>query len=92
MNDTRRIGIAVVGRDSSEVVERIQQAEEMGIPAAWLTTGGAGRDALTLFAAAAVQTKRILLGTCITPTWPRHPVAVAQQVLKALPTRPRFNT
>jgi F420-dependent oxidoreductase-like protein len=77
---TNIIGVAITGQTTAEVLERIGQAEEAGIPAAWLTTGGAGRDALTLFAAAAVQTKSILLGTCITPTWPRHPVAVAQQV------------
>lgn len=80
MDGRQSIGVAIAGQDTREVLERIRQVEEMGIPAAWLTTGGAGRDALTLFAAAAVQTKRVLLGTCITPTWPRHPVAVAQQV------------
>ena len=79
MNDTRRIGVAVVGRDSGEVVERIQQAEEMGIPAAWLTTGGARQDGLSVLAAAAAKTERILLGTSIIPTWPRHPIALAQQ-------------
>ena len=45
-----------------------------------MTTGAAGLDALTLFAAAAVRTQRILLGTAITPTFPRHPVVAAQQV------------
>ena len=80
MNDKRIIGVSITGQDTAEVLTRIQQAEQMGIPAAWLTTGGVGRDALTVFAAAAVRTERILLGTCITPTWPRHPVAVAQQV------------
>ena len=80
MNNRRVIGVAIMGQDSAEVLGRIQQAEQMGIPAVWLTTGGAGRDALTLFGAAAARTERILLGTSITPTWPRHPVAVAQQV------------
>ena len=80
MDRTNVIGVAITGQTTAEVLDRIRQAEAAGIPAAWLTTGGAGRDALTLFAAAAVQTKSILLGTCITPTWPRHPVAVAQQV------------
>ena len=75
-----RLGVAVFGPDSGAVVAGIKRAEEMGIPAAWLTTGGAGLDALTIFAAAAVDTQRIMLGTSITPTYPRHPVAVAQQV------------
>jgi len=77
---TNVIGVAITGQNSAEVLERIKQMEQAGIPAAWMTTGGSGRDALTLFSAAAVQTKDILLGTCITPTWPRHPIAVAQQV------------
>ena len=58
----------------------IERAEELGVSAAWLTTGGARPDGLTIFAAAAVKTSRILLGTSIVPTWPRHPIAVAQQV------------
>lgn len=78
--DDNRIGVAVTGRDSREVLDRIQQAEEMGIQAAWLTTGGARQDGLTVLAAAAASTKRILLGTSITPTWPRHPVVMVQQV------------
>ena len=77
----KRIGVAVTGlRDSGEVLRRIEQVEAMGIPAVWLTTGGAGNDGLTLLAAAAARTQRVLMGTAITPTWPRHPVAVAQQV------------
>lgn len=76
----KRIGVVAAGQDTQEVLRRIQHMEELGIPAAWLTTGGAGRDGLTLFAAAATQTHRIMMGTSIIPTWPRHPVAVAQQV------------
>jgi F420-dependent oxidoreductase-like protein len=73
------IGVAVTGGDGRGVLKRIQQAEEMGIHAAWVTTGGARQDGLTLLAAAAARTKRILLGTSITPIWPRHPVVVVQQ-------------
>lgn len=75
----KRIGLAITG-SPSEAVAQIQRAEELGINAAWLTTGGARPDGLTIFAAAAVKTSRILLGTSIVPTWPRHPIAVAQQV------------
>ena len=75
-----RIGVAVSAAGSGAILEGIQKADEQGIPAVWLTTGGAGLDALTLFAAASVATKRILLGTSITPIYPRHPVAIAQQV------------
>lgn len=78
--DQKLIGVAVSAPDSSGVVAGIEQAEQLGIPAAWLTTGGVGLDALTLFAAAAVRTSRIRLGTSITPTFPRHPLVVVQQV------------
>ena len=62
------------------LLEEIQRAEEMGIAAAWLVTIGAGPDPITMLASAAVRTRRIMLGTCIVPTFPRHPVAMAQQV------------
>ena len=73
----RRSGTAP---DSAVLLADIEAAEKMGIPAVWMTTGGAGLDALTLFAAAAARTERIMMGTSITPVLPRHPVAVAQQV------------
>ncbi|MBI4310890.1 MAG: LLM class flavin-dependent oxidoreductase [Chloroflexi bacterium] len=77
---TKRIGVSVAGQDTKEVLARIRHMEEMGIQAAWLTTGGAGRDGLAVFAAAGAQTHRIMLGTSIVPLWLRHPIAVAQQV------------
>jgi alkanesulfonate monooxygenase SsuD/methylene tetrahydromethanopterin reductase-like flavin-dependent oxidoreductase (luciferase family) len=36
---------------------------------------------LATWAAAAVQTSRVLLGTSIVRTWPRHPVALAEETL-----------
>ena len=77
---TGTIGVAAMGGDATTVIARIQDLDNRGIQAAWLTTGGAGLDALSLFAAAAATTDRILLGTCIIPTWPRHPIVTAQQV------------
>lgn len=74
------IGVVISAPDSAGVLAGIEKAEHMGIPAAWLTTGGTGLDALTIFAGAAVRTDRIRLGTSITPTFPRHPVVVVQQV------------
>ncbi len=73
------IGVAAMGGDSNQVLERIEGLEERGIGAAWLTVGGANLDGITLMAAAGVRTSEILLGTCIVPTWGRHPVAAAQQ-------------
>ena len=74
------LGVVISAPDSDAILESIARAEELGIPAAWMTTGGAGLDALTLFAAASVSTQRIMLGTSITPTFPRHPVVIAHQV------------
>ena len=73
------IGLAAMGGDSAAVLERIEDCEERGIHAAWLTVGSANLDGVTLMAAAAARTERILLGTCIVPIWGRHPVAAAQQ-------------
>ena len=74
------IGIAVQEPDAAAALAAIERYDARGVPAAWLTTSGAGPDALTVFAAAAVRTRQILMGTSITPIYPRHPLAVVQQV------------
>lgn len=73
------IGITIDGSSAREAVDSIKSAEAQGVPVAWMTTAGAGLDALTIFAAAAMQTERIVLGASIIPTWPRHPIVAAQQ-------------
>ena len=73
------IGVAIRGNKVSEALAMIEQAEQLGIHAAWMTTGGARLDSLTVFAAAAVRTQRIKLGTSIVPTFPRHPLVMVQQ-------------
>ena len=60
-------------------IDAIVRAEEKGIDAAWMTLGGVQPDSLAVFAAAAMRTQRIRLGTSIVPTYPRHPFAVAQE-------------
>lgn len=74
-----RYGVSAAGGDASAVLARVVELEAAGIGAAWLTTGGAGIDGLTVFAAAAARTQRIKLGTSIVPTWPRHPIVAVQQ-------------
>ena len=76
----KTVGVAIYAPSASSAVSQIRRAEEMGIRAAWLTSGGAVGDPLTLLAAAASQTERILLGTSIIQIWSRHPVTAAQQV------------
>ena len=81
MNETR-IGVAVSASDSNAALSVIEDLEKRGLRAAWMTSGSAGgADSLGLFAAAATRTQQITLGTAITQTFSRHPVAMAQQVL-----------
>jgi F420-dependent oxidoreductase-like protein len=73
------LGVAVRGHETADVLASIQRCEQVGVPAAWMTTGGARLDSITVFAAAAVRTQHIKLGTSIVPTFPRHPLVMAQQ-------------
>jgi alkanesulfonate monooxygenase SsuD/methylene tetrahydromethanopterin reductase-like flavin-dependent oxidoreductase (luciferase family) len=75
----RRIGVVVRGNNAGDVLAVIERAEELGIHAVWMTTGGARLDSLTVFAAAALRTRRLLMGTSIVPTFPRHPMVMVQQ-------------
>jgi len=76
-----RIGLVVAGADSRAVVDRIVAAEAAGVPRIWMTQGAAAPDTMSIFAAAAARTASIGLGTAIIPTYPRHPVTLAQQAL-----------
>ncbi len=73
------IGVVASAAGAGAALAQIEEAERLGIPAAWMTTGGTAADALTVFGAALARTDRIILGSCIVPTWPRHPVLLAQQ-------------
>ena len=75
------IGVYIPGGDAQQTIDNIKQAETKGVPAFWLTSGGVAADSIMIFAAAAVQTSRIKMGTSITQTWPRHPVAIATQCI-----------
>ncbi|MGE0572291.1 MAG: LLM class flavin-dependent oxidoreductase [Dehalococcoidia bacterium] len=73
-----KVGVHVTARSAAELVDGIVAAEKAGVDVAWMTSGGVAPDPLAVFAAAAMRTERILLGTCIIPTFPRHPLAVVQ--------------
>jgi len=75
------IGIQLQTPDAAETLRIIEHAESLGVRAAWLITGGVVPDGLTILAAAAARTSRILLGTAITPLFTRHPIVIAQQTL-----------
>ena len=65
-----------------ELIGRIKQAEADGFDSFWVPHISArGYDALTVLALAGTQTSRIELGVGVVPTYPRHPVALAQQAL-----------
>jgi F420-dependent oxidoreductase-like protein len=78
---TGRVGVVLQAFSPAAALDLVVEAERLGIPAAWMTTGGIQPDALTLFAGLATRTERIVLGTAIIPTWPRNPVFIAQQAL-----------
>ena len=75
----KRVGVAAMRGDTKEMVARVEALERAGIQAAWLTTGGMRPDGLTVLAAAAARTESIMLGTAITPIYPRHPLVAVQQ-------------
>src|SRR5262249_50477980 len=71
------IGVQVVGEDAPGLLAAACEAEAIGVPAVWAISNPV--DSLTLFAAAAARTERVLMGTAVVRTWPRHPVAMAEQ-------------
>ncbi len=80
MTQENVIGVSITAANAREAVEQIERLEEIGVGAAWLTSGGGGGEAIAVLAAAAARTDSIRLGTSIAQTWSRHPVTLAQQV------------
>jgi 5,10-methylenetetrahydromethanopterin reductase len=76
------VGAQELMRDVAERLQRISAAEADGFESYWMPQHF-GADMLTVIAMAGMQTTRIELGTAVVPTYPRHPVALAQQALTA---------
>ena len=74
-------GLVIPRGTTNSVVDRIVQAEERGIGQVWSTAGGISCDTLTSFAIAASRTERVVLGTSIVPTYPRHPFVLVSEAL-----------
>jgi F420-dependent oxidoreductase-like protein len=74
-----RVGVSVSAPDIHSLLRVIDEAEEAGVAQLWMTQNPTSLDSLTVFAAAFGRTQRIRLGTSIVPTYPRHPLALAQQ-------------
>ena len=79
-----RIGI-MMGADGGgttldDLIAGARQIEAAGIDSAWLANIFTF-DAISTLAMVGRETQRIQLGTAVTPTYPRHPTAIAQQAL-----------
>ncbi len=66
-----------------ELLANAQEAERLGFATGWLPHIPWSLDGLTAVALAGQVTSRIELGPAVMPTYPRHPVAMAQQALSA---------
>jgi F420-dependent oxidoreductase-like protein len=76
-----RIGLVVDGSNAEVAVKTIVAAEDAGVRQIWMSQPPVWPDVLTTFAAAATNTSTVRFGTSIVPTYPRHPLVLAQQAL-----------
>ncbi len=87
-----RLGIFFGGsNDVQGQIQKVVEAEQDGFDGFWFGQVF-GPDVLAIIAMAGQKTSRIELGTSVVPTYPRHPVMMAQQALTAqAATGGRFN-
>src|SRR4029079_6755095 len=79
------IGIGEIAGTSGGIdnlIAQAKQAEADGFASGWVANI-LGMDAIIAAAVCATATSRIELGTAVVPTFPRHPVAMAQAALSA---------
>jgi F420-dependent oxidoreductase-like protein len=77
-------------RDVARARELAVQTDEQGFFGFWLGSSF-GIDPFIALALAGEETARVQLGVAVVPTWPRHPVVMAQQAATAsAATRGRF--
>jgi F420-dependent oxidoreductase-like protein len=74
-----RVGLIVDGANAAAATKTIAAAEAAGVRQIWMVQSPFWPDTLTTFAVAATKTSTIRLGTSIVPTYPRHPLVLAQQ-------------
>lgn len=79
-----RIGL-MIGADGSRatidsIIDRAKAAEAAGLDNVWLANIFSF-DAISTLGIIGRETTRIGLGTAVTPTYPRHPTAIAQQAM-----------
>jgi 5,10-methylenetetrahydromethanopterin reductase len=75
------VGAQVIGEAVSPqaIVDEVVLAEADGFASAWSVHFSRSVDALDVLAVAGARTSRIGLGVGVVPTYPRHPLALAQQ-------------
>ena len=79
------IGIGELGGTPADVdglIAQAKSAEDDGFASVWLANIFSF-DAITMSALCARETSRIEVGTAVVPTFPRHPIAMAQQAMTA---------
>jgi 5,10-methylenetetrahydromethanopterin reductase len=79
-----RIGVTLADPSGPDAFTRLRddlrRAADDGLASAWLSNIF-GMDALTALAVVGSQVPGIEVGSAVVPTYPRHPVALAQQAL-----------
>lgn len=80
MNIGMMIGADGASASINDVIAKAVEAESAGLDNVWLANIFSF-DAITTLALIGQKTARIGLGTAVTPTYPRHPTAIAQQAL-----------
>jgi F420-dependent oxidoreductase-like protein len=75
------VGAQVIGEAvrPQDIVDEVVRAEADGFGSAWSVHFSRSVDALDVLAVAGARTSRIDLGVGVVPTYPRHPLALAQQ-------------
>jgi F420-dependent oxidoreductase-like protein len=75
---TLRIGLPGGGATVDRLIDNAVKAEAEGFATLWFP-GGGGLDPLVLLPLVGRATSTIGLGTSVLPTYPRHPILMAQQ-------------
>ena len=84
MGERMRVGVMIgadgTGATLDDVIGIAKRAEAAGLDNVWMANIFS-YDAVSALALIGRETTRIGLGTAVTPTYPRHPTALAQQAL-----------
>ena len=82
-----RIGLNIGASEGPDgtvegLIKMAQDAEARGFDNLWMANIF-GHDAISMLSMIGLSTEKIGLGTAVTPTYPRHPTALAQQAVTA---------